>query len=299
MPPKTSKERLEGVTEFGAEIMWELSLRKLHSDMSFVENIFLDLLAELKEQNCFNAFYQTIEVAKDIQDKKAQFIAMYSAQKWKARPTGRTNYLQNLRRELDINRKNTSFLLQEKKRDINEAETRLQTIALKIPEVDKKEKNSMQVQKMELMLRLKKEEEEKEEKILFLEKDEPCEKDIHSLFSAFLTFTIEERRNLLSYWKDKCEKDFSEGRENVSILQEKLNQKESILTDLENHIISYQEEIAKYEKQKEEERGVREEEEKLVKAALRIQAWWRGTLVRRGITACVIKKHKKRSSKSK
>lgn len=299
MPSKTSKE-LDNVTDFSPDVLKELSLRKLHNDVIFTLRSLSDLSKGLKTDKSYGKFYEVVEAAKENQRKKAEFIAMYGAQKWKAKQAKKTNRVLVLNREYDIYQEETLRILQEREAEISQAEEKLQKTIKNSPEWVSKEKMTSKVQMEDLYLRLKKEEEAVKEKISSLRSKEPRELRSHSTFVSFLTFTIEEKQNVLEDWKEKSEEAFDIERQILDQLNQRLKDGQKALNDLENRIKEHEEVVNEYQQKKEEELDAKREEEKVSQAALCIQSWWRGWLVRRSLVSGGLKKLKiKKTSKSK
>lgn len=95
-------------------------------------------------------------------------------------------------------------------------------------------------------------------------------------------------------WKIKYEYDLAAISAKISDLQEQRERQQEKTAQLIKTYIKRQEEIDSYQDYKKEQEKKRLEKERKDGAATKIQAWWRGTMVRRGFG-----KYKKKDKKSK
>ncbi|XP_067014023.2 dynein regulatory complex protein 9 [Anabrus simplex] len=122
---------------------------------------------------------------------------------------------------------------------------------------------------------------------------------VHNEIEAFLKAAEEKLTNDIEAWSIKYEEDVTHLDDMIIVLNDK---KQKQLEELETIMDLYnarQVEIQEFLEYKEAKRLKEEEEELRIKMAIRIQAWWRGTMVRRGLGPYRKKKKDKKGSAKK
>ncbi|XP_056632763.1 dynein regulatory complex protein 9-like [Diorhabda sublineata] len=108
----------------------------------------------------------------------------------------------------------------------------------------------------------------------------------------------EELESKIEEWKAKYNEKLKEINEKLNILNEKYNKQLEIIRNFEELHSKRQKEINDYKQYKIEKEILRIEKEKRNKAATKIEAWWRGVMVRKGFGKYRKKKEKKGKKKS-
>lgn len=108
---------------------------------------------------------------------------------------------------------------------------------------------------------------------------------------------INHYKELLSFWQKKYNDELTELKNQIEIISKQINE---IGIKMKNHQEIYldrQKFIDEYLKQKAEEQKELEFKEKRINSAIKIQAWWRGVMVRKHLGP--YRKKKKGSKKGK
>lgn len=118
---------------------------------------------------------------------------------------------------------------------------------------------------------------------------------IHAEVELFLTEMSQEYEDLILSWMDRYEKEMEQLETDIQILKEKreeqFEQTEQLREEYERRNVA----IADYLEVKELRRQEQERQEQRARAAIKIQAWWRGTMVRK----CLGPYRKKKKGKGK
>ncbi|XP_016132179.1 dynein regulatory complex protein 9 [Sinocyclocheilus grahami] len=137
-------------------------------------------------------------------------------------------------------------------------------------------------------------EKELEDEVGMLQERTEEEKNVHMELETFLKRQHANLQEKLQFWIQRYEKDMEKKEQEITALQNKRNVSQARIQELSKKCRDMQEVIIEDRTEKECLRAQLEKEQKERDAATKIQAWWRGTLVRKGIGS-----PKKDKSKSK
>ncbi|XP_071543790.1 dynein regulatory complex protein 9-like [Panulirus ornatus] len=277
----------------------DLELRKLHDDLDSIEKILLELSDELIKNQTFTCLEKYISHEKEDQKKKADFIAMYQGQKWKAKHFEKSNKLQGLQRDLKSAKQDTLKLIQEKDEDIANLLKAISDAKRLNPTREAYEKKVAKVQIENLQFRIEQEEQSICKEIASVGREIPQEIRVHDALTAFLKENCAKLESRILEWEEKSRIDTQKKREEVAQWQEEVENKKRNLEELIKKYDEYWSVVKEYEAEQEMERLKKEEEDLHHKAASKIQAWWRGCMVRRGMSSGAKKKNKRSKSSKK
>merc|ERR1739842_12978 len=91
------------------------------------------------------------------------------------------------------------------------------------------------------------------------------------------------QENTIQNWKDKYDEDTKAKNKEVKEWEVTVKAKQEEIAEVQERYNSRWAVVLEYEQEKEHERFLLAEEERKHQAAAKIQAWWRGWLVRRGM----------------
>ncbi|XP_012276262.1 IQ domain-containing protein G [Orussus abietinus] len=123
------------------------------------------------------------------------------------------------------------------------------------------------------------------------------ERRITREIEAFLLEDMAANENEMEYWKAEHRKEVKRYEGMIDELHIEINAIESVLEHLREEYRDRQEFIDTYLEEKETLRKQREYEELVQRSAIKIQAWWRGVMVRRKLGPYHVEEKKKKKSK--
>lgn len=293
--PRGTGDEEEGGTgeDCGEERIQVLSLRKLHEDLRYFGQVFREVAEELQVCYTFTHLLECVEAEKEEQQRKAEFIALLQGQRWRARQFGRSNRLRGLQQELRVVQQDTLNMILEKDKDISDLLVTITDAKRLNPRREEYEQKAAEVQLENLHFLLEREEQATCQESARVGREIPQEVRVHTALSGFLQESCAHLEALIEEWQERFTshveekgQDVAKWRKEVKGVQEKLaeviQQREEMQVVVEKH------------EAEEEATRLRQEEEKLQHdAAAKIQAWWRGNMVRRGLSASLKKKNKK------
>lgn len=121
---------------------------------------------------------------------------------------------------------------------------------------------------------------------------------VHENIAKFMRISMEEYKEDIEMWKKRYVEEKERKGVEVEEMRVKLAEMKESLKDLRSRYAGRQKEIEDYLEYKEEKKRKAEELARLNKEATKIQAWWRGTMVRRGLGPYKKKKPKGKAAKS-
>ena len=264
----------------------------MHRDIHFIYEIYHKLGDELENENKFSSLSDCIELGKTEQNKKAECIAMYQGQKWKSRQFQKGNRVFGLQKSLKSLRYEVKNVISEKDQHIGKLIDAVDSTKLSNPKIKDHENQLSDVLKENELFHITQSDQIYHDRIAQLNRELPREDQAHETTVSFLQSSIDKYSITKEEWQVKYKKDTKIKEEEVNTWKERVERKKEQLSNLENKYEEYFKVVCEYEIQKEQERIEREKEEKEIDAATRIQAWWRGCLVRRGLKSNVKKKSK-------
>ncbi|XP_073707205.1 dynein regulatory complex protein 9 [Garra rufa] len=258
---------------------------KVQKDWQFVSDVINGLWVELQERNTCQSLFSAVE---EEQKKKAQLSDMINREK--------ESHLR-----IEELRKN---LLDIKKQRNEERESLEDQIAYLKDQVDGISARSNQQRKFvkssaeqlvcqEMILNSHKEK-ELEAEVEMLQKKTEEERNVHNEMEAFLERQHADLQKKSQYWKQRYEKDMKMKEQETTDIKTKRSIIQEKIQELSKKCKHMEEVIIEDRTEKERLHAQLEKEQRETDAATKIQAWWRGNLVRRGLRS-----PKKNKSKSK
>lgn len=277
----------------------DLALKKLHDDLAYVEKILFELANELETNHTFASLEKCVLFEKDEQKKKADFIAMFQGQKWKAKHFEKSNRVESLQKDLKSMKQDTQSLIQAKDEEIATLLKAINDAKRLNPTREEYEKKVAKVQIENLQFRLDQEEQRTCTEIATVGREIPQENRVHDALTAFLKESCAKLETRILEWEEKFHTDTVEKREDVAKWEAEVQSKKQDLEEVTQKYEEYWGVVQEYEREQEEERLRKEKEDLHNRAAARIQAWWKGCLVRRGMSAGLKKRNRKSKSPKK
>uniref|UniRef100_A0AAY4B7I8 Dynein regulatory complex protein 9 n=1 Tax=Denticeps clupeoides TaxID=299321 RepID=A0AAY4B7I8_9TELE len=247
----------------------------------FVAKVITDVLVELREKGTFESLFQAVEEKKK---KKAQLQDIIK------RDQECSQAIEDLQKQLVDIRK-------EEKRDemIAHLKDQLQEATFKTGLEREYVKNSVELQVYQAQKLNALSQKELQDEILLLLKKIEEEKCVHKETETFLKKHQANLEEKLEFWMQRYERDTEEKEKEMDTLRSSKANNLTKLQDLAKRCVECEKVIIEDRMKKENLQMQREKELLERQSATKIQAWWRGTMVRKGLGA--LKKAKKPKAK--
>ncbi|XP_041733171.1 dynein regulatory complex protein 9 [Coregonus clupeaformis] len=262
------------------------NLAKVQRDRQFVAHVITDVLAELQERGTFHSLVLAVEEEKR---RKANLLDIIIREEEGRR---RTKALQ--RQLLDIH-KEKSLELQRREEMTAHLKDQLQEMKAKTGLERKYVKSSAELlvyqgQKTNIHA-----EKQLEDEIRLLQERLEEERRVHMEMETFLKEHQTSLGEKLEVWMERYERDMEDKQQELNSLRNNKANNLSQLQELAKKYRDSEQVVIEDRLEKEARRRQLEMEHMERDAATKIQSWWRGTLVRRGLGP--FKKGKKPKSK--
>lgn len=277
-----------GITERGLD--GQDNLLKINRDRQFAEDTLRLCLDEIKDCGKFDSLVRSVD---EELLRKGRYKAAQQSEAQARRD------LRQLTRELATTRKEKEQEIHEMTEMMAHLKDQLQEMKAKTNLEGKYVKKSAE-NRLEMNSTLKR----MEEQILIneleeLRKDMEMENRAHTDVKNFL---LKKRRFLedkVEYWMEKYEKDTEAKSNELAQLKSDKERDLKILQELARTYDDYERVVVEDQTEKKRIRDKAEREELELKTSIKLQAWWRGTMVRRGLGEFRKDKDKKKKGKGK
>ncbi|XP_069473673.1 dynein regulatory complex protein 9 isoform X2 [Ambystoma mexicanum] len=250
------------------------NLKKVQADRQFVADVLNETHLELKTQGTFNSLLRAVEREKE---EKANYYDTI------AREEAGRKHIKALQKQLQDIHKDKEVELQNRNEMIAHLKDQLQEMKAKTSMEAKYVKKDAELQIFQIQKKCHNTETELKEELMKLKEKSDQEMRVHMEIESFLRQLQHELEEKLEFWMEKYDRD-TEGK------QQELN---SLKSAKANNLIQLQELAKQYreceqvviEDRLEKEKAKRDlEHERLaLKSIVKLQAWWRGTMVRNGL----------------
>ncbi|KAK2844144.1 hypothetical protein Q5P01_010803 [Channa striata] len=249
-------------------------LTKLRGDCQYILQLFFKLHLELKEKHSFNSL---LDVIKEEEQKKMH---------------------ENMRRqeeiELKLRKQNLQIRkeeLQQKTEQLKDLKGQHRELRQQLKEHSKKiaERKKNAKKDIELLLQLTQKETSKAEKMMedqleLLQQQLKEEMRVHEESEKFMLNQQEELQEQLQQWEEFTKQMMQEREQQLNSVCNKRIINENKQSEMRRKFIEMEQVVME---DREEQEKLRQQQEQ-VRAATKLQAWWRGCMVRRGL--CTVKK---------
>ncbi|XP_066459038.1 dynein regulatory complex protein 9 [Eleutherodactylus coqui] len=266
------------------------NLKKVQADRQFAADVIADLLVELERSGSFQSLQHAVITEKE---KKANFYNTIARE-------------QEGRKKIKLLQKQLQDVKQEKKVEL---QSRTELIAyLKDQLQEMKAKTSMEGKYIKKDTELQMSQTQKKcniaESNLQMELQKVKEKmdeeiRIHVEIENFLRQHQQKLEEQLEYWMEKYDKDTEEKQAELNSLKTSRTNDLSLLNDLAKQYEEYESVIIEDRLEKEKAQQKKKQEKMELASAIKIQAWWKGTMVRKSLGPYVKTKDKKGKEKGK
>ncbi|NXI43590.1 DRC9 protein, partial [Galbula dea] len=250
------------------------NLQKIQADRQYASDVITVTMEKMQESGTFHSLTEANEREKAKKSKFRDFLIREEEGKKEIKSLEKQ--LQDVKKETEIELKNRDTMIVYLKNELQEMKAKTnrescyakKSTGLQIYQTQKKCSNEENVLEKEIQkLRRKTEEEIR----------------VHTETENFLRQYYKKVEEKLEYWVDKYENDTDAKDEELDALKaEKANNLETLQRIAEECQI-FEETIIRDRAEMEAERRQKEQEDLELRSILKLQAWWKGTMVRRNL----------------
>ena len=282
-----------GAEDWGKERVHNLSLRKLHEDLRCIGQMFRELAQELQTHHTFTCLEKCVAAEKEEQQRKAEFIALLQGQRWRARQFGQGSRLRGLQQELRALQEDTCSLIRDKDNEISDLLAAIADAQRLNPRREEYEQKAAEVQLENLHFHLEREERVTCQESAKVGREIPQEVRVHAALTGFLQESCARLEVRTEEWQQHFASHAEEKGQEVAKWRAEVEGMQEKLLEVTQRHDEMREVVERHEAEEQATRHRLEEERQQHEAAAKIQAWWRGSVVRWGLSASLKKKNKK------
>ncbi|TRY83416.1 hypothetical protein DNTS_020284 [Danionella cerebrum] len=266
------------------------TLNKVQKDRQFVSDVIHVLMAELQEKNTFNSLFFAID---EERKRKARLLETI-----KREEEGRLRIKALQKELLDIRKQKLEecerleelvALLKEQVQELRVRTSREGTFVRSCADQlvfqglqHSKHKENQLEEDVKVRVRLWISD-DCTLWVWMLQRRIEEELDVHVEMESFLQHQNASLKETLKSWMRRFEKDLEEKDQEITALQNKRNSSQMRMQELSRKCREMEEVVIEDRMEKERLRAQLEKDEKERKAATKLQAWWRGMIVRKGL----------------
>ncbi|XP_062932702.1 dynein regulatory complex protein 9 isoform X2 [Cynocephalus volans] len=255
-------------------IMTMETLKKIQIDRQFLSDVIANTMQELQDSGTFTHLLQAL--SKERENKKHFYDIIAREEK------GRKQ-IKSLQKQLINVKKERQFEIQSRNDYIAHLKDQLQELKAKTNLENGYMKRNTELQIAQTQKKCNKTEELLLEEIEKLRMKTEEENRIHTEIEMFLRKEQQKLEEKLEFWMDKFDKDTEMKQNELNALKAAKASDLSHLQDLAKMIREYEQVIIEDRIEKERSRKKTEQFLLELKSAIKLQAWWRGTMVRKEI----------------
>ncbi|XP_025926749.1 dynein regulatory complex protein 9 [Apteryx mantelli] len=250
------------------------NLRKVQADRQYVSNVITSTMIKMQESGTFNSLPEANEREKAKKSKLRDILIREEEGK---------KEIKSLQQQLQDVKKETEMELQERGNIIAFLSDQLQEMKAKTDMESSyvKKNTELQVQQTQKKCSNAGNDLDKETEKLRSKTDEEIR--VHMEIENFLRQQQMKVEEKLEYWMDKYEKDTEAKDQELNTLKESKANNLETLQRLASECWTFEETIISDRVEKEAARRQLEQDALELKSILKLQAWWRGTMVRRNL----------------
>ncbi|XP_069830682.1 dynein regulatory complex protein 9 [Dendropsophus ebraccatus] len=260
------------------------NLKKVQADRQFAADVIADMLMELEISGSFQSLQQAVGIEKE---KKANFYnAIEREQQGRKKIKLLQKQLQDVKQEKKVELQSRTELIAHLKDQLQEmkAKTSMENkyvkkdTELQVSQTQKK----CNIAESDLQMELQKIKEKMDEEIR-----------VHVEIENFLRQHQQELEEKLEFWMEKYDKDTEEKQAELNSLKTSRTNDLLLLSELTKQYEEYETVITEDRLEKEKAQQKKKQEKMELASTIKIQAWWRGMMVRKNLGAYAKTKGKK------
>ncbi|XP_055424489.1 dynein regulatory complex protein 9 isoform X2 [Bubalus kerabau] len=255
-------------------IMNTETLKKIQIDRQFLSDVITETLEELQEEGTFT---NLLKVLGKERESKMHFYDII------AREENGRKKIKSLQKQLLNVKKERQAEVQNRNEYIAHLKDQLQEMKAKTNMENRYMKRNTELQISQTQKKCSKTEELLLEEIEKLRLKTEEENRIHAEIELFLRKEQQKLEEKLEFWMEKFDKDTEMKQNELNALKAAKASDLAHLQELAKTIREYEQVIIEDRIEKEKTRKKREQDDLELRSIIKLQAWWRGTVVRREI----------------
>lgn len=271
-------------------IMTTETLKKIQIDRQFFSDVIADTIEELQDSGTYNSLLQAL--SKERENKMHFYDVIAREEK------GRKQII-SLQKQLINVKKEWQFEVQSQNEYIANLKDQLQEMKAKSNLENRYMKTNTELQIAQTQRKCNRTEEVLLEEIEKLRMKTEEEARIHMDIEMFLRKQQQKLEERLEFWMEKYDKDTEMKQNELNALKATKASDLAHLQDLAKTIRECEQVIIEDRIEKEKSKNKIEQDLLELKSVIKLQAWWRGTMIRREIGGFKMPKDKVDSKDSK
>nr|XP_018878936.1 dynein regulatory complex protein 9 isoform X1 [Gorilla gorilla gorilla]XP_018878937.1 dynein regulatory complex protein 9 isoform X1 [Gorilla gorilla gorilla]XP_018878938.1 dynein regulatory complex protein 9 isoform X1 [Gorilla gorilla gorilla] len=271
-------------------IMTTETLKKIQIDRQFLSDVIADTIKELQDSATYNSLLQAL--SKERENKMHFYDIIAREEK------GRKQII-SLQKQLINVKKEWQFEVQSQNEYIANLKDQLQEMKAKSNLENRYMKTNTELQIAQTQKKCNRTEELLLEEIEKLRMKTEEEARTHTEIEMFLRKEQQKLEERLEFWMEKYDKDTEMKQNELNALKAAKASDLAHLQDLAKMIREYEQVIIEDRIEKERSKKKVEQDLLELKSVIKLQAWWRGTMIRREIGGFKMPKDKVDSKDSK
>ncbi|XP_010799493.1 dynein regulatory complex protein 9 isoform X3 [Bos indicus] len=255
-------------------IMNTETLKKIQIDRQFLSDVITETLEELQEEGTFTNLLKAL--GKERESKMHFYDTI-------AREENGRKKIKSLQKQLLNVKKERQAEVQNRNEYIAHLKDQLQEMKAKTNMENRYMKRNTELQISQTQKKCSKTEELLLEEIEKLRLKTEEENRIHAEIELFLRKEQQKLEEKLEFWMEKFDKDTEMKQNELNALKSAKASDLAHLQELAKTIREYEQVIIEDRIEKEKTRKKREQDDLELRSIIKLQAWWRGTVVRREI----------------
>ncbi|CAI9175604.1 unnamed protein product [Rangifer tarandus platyrhynchus] len=255
-------------------IMNTETLKKIQIDRQFFSDVITETMEELQEEGTFTNLLKALGKERE---SKMHFYDII------AREENGRKKIKSLQKQLLNVKKERQAEVQNRNEYIAHLKDQLQEMKAKTNMENRYMKRNTELQISQTQKKCSKTEERLLEEIEKLRLKTEEENRIHAEIEVFLRKEQQKLEEKLEFWMEKFDKDTEMKQNELNALKSAKASDLAHLQELAKTIREYEQVIIEDRIEKEKTRKKREQDDLELRSIIKLQAWWRGTVVRREI----------------
>ncbi|XP_038272928.1 dynein regulatory complex protein 9 isoform X1 [Dermochelys coriacea] len=266
------------------------NLRKVQADRQYVSDVIADTLQEMQTSGTFQSLLQAVQRE---QEKKSNFYTTIIREE-----EGRKE-IKSLQKQLQDVKKEKDLELQNRNEMIAYLKDQLQEMKAKTDMESRYVKKDTELQVYQTQKKCSNAESDLFNEIEKLRIKTDEEIRVHMEIENFLRQQQMKLEEKLEYWMEKYEKDTESKQQELNTLKASKANDLAALQELAKQCRLFEQVMIEDRVEKEAARRKVEQDALELKSVKKLQAWWRGTMVRHNISLYKAKKPKEDKTKGK
>lgn len=250
------------------------TLKKIQIDRQFLSDVITETMEELQEEGTFTSLLKALGKERE---SKMHFYDII------AREENGRKKIKSLQKQLLNVKKERQVEVQNRNEYIAHLKDQLQEMKAKTNMENHYMKRNTELQISQTQKKCSKTEELLLEEIEKLRLKTEEENRIHAEIELFLRKEQQKLEEKLEFWMEKFDKDTEMKQNELNALKSAKASDLAHLQELAKTIREYEQVIIEDRIEKEKTRKKREQDDLELRSIIKLQAWWRGTVVRREI----------------